>query len=75
MTGGKSGRKNLKKSEVLVGLFNVLGLVCLVAGPELFSYAGAAVAGSGFFAMGLGVIMVDTCRDLSGQKEENDVSR
>lgn len=60
------------RSEFLVGVLNVLGVVCIVGGPEVTSIAVSAVCGSGFFAMSLGVVLVDSVREISGRKESRD---
>lgn len=61
--------------EVLLGVLNILGVGCLALGPEVTSIAASAVCGSGFLAMSLGVIVVDSCKGISEQKERENGTR
>lgn len=61
--------------DVFLGLLNVLGVGCLALGPEVTSIAVSAMCGSGFLAMSVGVIVVDSCMGISEQKEKENGTR
>lgn len=63
------------RSEWVMGALNVLGVACIVGGPEITSVAVSAVAGAGCFAMSLGIILVESCQEISREKEKEDGAR
>jgi hypothetical protein len=59
------------RTEWLLGLFNTAGVVCFLAGPEFASVGLCAAVGSGFLAMSIGVVVVQSLREGMDVKEED----